>query len=175
MDIIKFVAIGLTIGSLSGALGIGGGVLLIPALIWLCKFEPHQAAGTTLAILVPPIGLPAAWNYYCRGQVNLMAALWIAIAFAAGAFGGSWVVKYADELTLRLLFGLAMIYIAMRMIVSSNSEVANAAAGLTAMVFAWLAFVGLRLLGRRHLPRPNLGEQIQSMADQGRGDPDYYI
>ena len=52
----------LTVGGVSGVLGIGGGVLLVPALIWLCRFEPLKAAGTSLAILIPPIGLPAAIN-----------------------------------------------------------------------------------------------------------------
>ena len=60
---LTYVAIGLTIGSVSGVLGIGGGVLLVPALIWLCKgFDMKKATGTSLAILIPPIGLPAAWR-----------------------------------------------------------------------------------------------------------------
>ena len=59
-----YIAIGLTIGSISGMLGIGGGVLIVPALMWLCGFEAKKAAGTSLAILIPPIGLPAAWRFY---------------------------------------------------------------------------------------------------------------
>jgi uncharacterized membrane protein YfcA len=176
MEILLFVAIGLIIGSFSGALGIGGGVLLVPALIWFCGFDPRKAQGTTLAILIPPIGLPAAYAYYCADRVDLKAALWIAGTFAAGAYlGAALVLRLEDPASLRLAFGLVMMFIAMRFIVTSDSEAANAAAGLTATVLAWLGYVGLRALGRKHLRPPGLGEQIRSMKEQGHGEPDYHI
>ena len=68
--IILYVMIGLVVGSVSGALGIGGGVLLVPALVWLCRFEPAKAAGTSLAILIPPIGLPAAMKAFHEKRVQ---------------------------------------------------------------------------------------------------------
>ena len=68
MQTLLLLAIGLAIGTISGALGIGGGVLLVPALIWLCRYDFPKAAGTTLAVLVPPIGLPAAWA--CQVRCN---------------------------------------------------------------------------------------------------------
>jgi uncharacterized membrane protein YfcA len=176
MEVLLFVAIGLLIGSFSGALGIGGGVLLVPALIWFCGFDPRKAVGTTLAILIPPIGLPAAYRYYCADQVDLKATLWIAATFAAGAYLGATVVlRLQDPASLRLAFGLVMVFIAMRFIVTSDSEAASAAAGLTATVLAWLGYLGLRRLGRKHLRRPELGEQIRAMQTQGHGGPDYHI
>jgi uncharacterized membrane protein YfcA len=175
MRILLFLAIGLTVGSVSGALGIGGGVLLVPALIWLCGFEPSKAAGTSLAVLVPPIGLLAAWKYYVDKRMDLDAAIWIALAFAIGAYVGASLVPYLPARALRLGFGLMMIYIAMRFLFASDSEVANAVAGLVGVAAAWLCYLGLRGLGRRHLSRPNLGLQIRTMQQQGRGDSDYYI
>jgi uncharacterized protein len=177
MRILLYLTIGLTIGTISGAFGIGGGVLLVPALVWLCDLKPQEAAGTSLAILIPPIGLPAAWKYYQHGHVNLGIVFWIAVAFAGGAYLGASLVtgNYIPERTLRLGFGLMMMYVALRFIVGSSSEVANAAAGLTATAAAWLYYLVLRALGRRHLVRPDLGTQIRSMQQQGRGESDYYI
>ena len=74
MAIVIYLMIGLVIGSVSGVMGIGGGVLLVPALIWLCGFKSNEAAGTTLAVLIPPIGLPTAWRAYKENDVNLQAA-----------------------------------------------------------------------------------------------------
>jgi uncharacterized membrane protein YfcA len=175
MTILTYVAIGLVIGSLSGVMGIGGGVLLVPALMWLCAFEPRRAAGTSLAILIPPIGLPAAWRAYNAEQVDLEAALWIAGAFTIGAYASRGLVDFIDPLYFRFAFGLLMIYVAVRFMLASDSAAANALAGLTAFGLAWLAFLGLRLLGRRHRPAPKLGEEIQAMHAKSGGDIDYHI
>jgi uncharacterized membrane protein YfcA len=176
MDILLYVSIGLAVGVISGTLGIGGGVLMLPALVWI-GLMPSKAAGTTLAVLVVPVVLPAAWEYYNKGNVDLKAAAWIAIAFAIGGYGGA-VLRHQHVLPegfLRLSFGLIMVYIAFTLITASDSEVAKAAAGLTATLAAWLAYFGLRVLGRRALTRPNLHEQIRRMDEQDRGDADYYI
>ena len=175
MQILLFLAIGLTVGSVSGALGIGGGVLLVPALIWLCGFEPSKAAGTSLAVLVPPIGLPAAWKYFVEKRVDLDAAIWIALTFAIGAYFGASIAQQLPARILLRVFGLMMIYIAMRFLFASDSEVANAAAGLAGVALAWLGYLKLRTLGRRHLALPDLGQQIRAMQQQGRGDVDYHI
>src|SRR5437773_1654223 len=89
MKIILYLSIGLAIGTVSGALGIGGGVLLVPALIWLCGMDPQHAAGTTLAVLVVPVVLPAVLTYARHDRLNVEAALWVAVAFAAGSFLGA--------------------------------------------------------------------------------------
>lgn len=178
MDILLLIVIGLTVGSVSGALGIGGGVLLVPALIWLCGFDVKKATGTSLAILVPPIGLPAAFRAFRAEQVDLVAAMWVAGAFMLGAYLGRIFIEWLPETatpSLRLLFGLLMVYVAMRFMLASDSEAANAAAGIGAAVLAWIAFMLLRGLGRRHLAPPELGAEIRRMRQEGRVDPDYYI
>jgi hypothetical protein len=176
MKILLYLAIGMTIGTVSGALGIGGGVLLLPALIWLCAMAPKTAAGTTLAVLVVPVVLPAVLKYHSMKYLDLEAALWIAAAFAVGGYVGAYLSVHhvLPEYTLRLLFGLMMVYVAMRFIFS-DSEDAAIVAGIAATVLAWLAYVGVRLVGRRHLGRPSLGENIRAMQQQERADPDYYI
>src|SRR5438105_129421 len=87
MTILFYIVTGLGIGVISGLLGIGGGVLLVPVLVWFFKFQHTEAVGTTLAVLVPPIGLMAAIEYYRRGQLNLQAAGIIAAAFVLGCYG----------------------------------------------------------------------------------------
>jgi hypothetical protein len=177
MDIVLYLSIGLVVGVVSGTLGIGGGVLMLPALWWLCQFPPSRAAGTTLAVLVVPVVLPAAYEYYGKGHIDLKATLWIALAFAVGGYGGAVLRNrhVLPEEVLRLAFGLIMIYIAFSVILSADPDAAKAAAGIGATVVAWLAFLTLRSLGRRALARPKLQEQIQRMDEQGHGNPDYYI
>jgi len=175
MNILLYVAIGLAVGSVSGALGIGGGVLLVPALVLLCGFDTRKATGTSLAILVPPIGLPAAWQAFGKRQVDLEAAVWIAGAFMAGAYTSRIMIDYLPEATLRVLFGLLMMYISFRFLLSSSSEAANAAGGLVMVALGWVAFLGLRMLGQRHLGPPDLGTEIERLHQEGRGDLDYYI
>jgi hypothetical protein len=152
-------------------------VLLVPALIWLCGFDPRTAAGTTLAVLVVPVVLPAAWRYHAARLVHVEAAVWIALAFAVGAYLGAYLVvqHMLPGQALRLGFGLIMIYIAIRLILAADSEATNVAAGIVATVIAWLSFLCLRLLGRRYPPPPDLAEKIQQMREKGRGEIDYHI
>ena len=177
MDIIQYLCIGLAVGVISGTLGIGGGVLMLPALWWICNLPPSRAAGTTLAVLVVPVVLPAAYEYYAKGNVDWRAALWIAAAFAVGGYGGAVLRNrhLLPEELLRLLFGLIMIYVAFNVMLSAEPDAAKAAAGIVATLLAWLGFLALRALGRRALARPKLQEQIQRMDEQGSGSPDYYI
>jgi len=71
INIILFIAIGLAAGVLSGMFGIGGGIIIVPTLIYLCGFDQLKAQGTSLAILLPPVGILAFISYYKRGQVNI--------------------------------------------------------------------------------------------------------
>src|SRR5436190_23575840 len=89
MDIFLYLVIGVTVGMVSGSVGIGGGVLMLPALMWLCQMEGRRAAGTTLAVLVVPVVLPAAYEYWSRGHVDVKAAACMALAFAVGGFLGA--------------------------------------------------------------------------------------
>jgi uncharacterized membrane protein YfcA len=175
MRILLYVATGLGIGGVSGALGIGGGVLLVPLLMWFFGFEYSRAAGTSLAVLVPPIGLLAAWKYYHEGLMDLEAALWIALAFAAGAYLGAGLAPSIPVPVLRLGLGLILIFVAVRFLFASDASVASAAIGLASVGVAWAAYWGLRRLGRKHLSKPDLGEAIRRARERKGRDPDYHI
>jgi uncharacterized membrane protein YfcA len=172
--VLVYVFIGLTVGVISGILGIGGGVLLVPILMW-CGFKYRQATGTSLAVLVPPIGLPAAWKAFQDGYVDLGAAFCIASAFAVGAYYGRSVQEVLDERIFKICFGVFMIFIAMRFILSASDETTVAIAGLTAAALSLLGFGGLYMLGRRHIARPTLADRIRASREEGYTDPDYYI
>ena len=91
--------IGLTAGILSGLIGIGGGMIMIPALIFFLNFSQKSAQGTTLAIMVPPIGVLAAWAYYKEGFVDIRAASVICIGFIVGSFfGAKWALVIPQEI-----------------------------------------------------------------------------
>jgi uncharacterized membrane protein YfcA len=173
MSILVYIALGLLVGFASGMVGTGGGVLLVPALVFL--FGDHKkAVGTTLAVMVPPIGLMAAIEYYRRGEVDLEAAAVIASTFIVGAWLGSKLAEHVDVEILRLLFGLVLIYISVRFLLASDRFVASAFLGLVAVTFALLAYIGLHILGKRHLPRPNLGDKIRDLEQPDRPG-DYHI
>lgn len=113
--IIILILVGLMTGAISGFLGIGGGLILIPALVYILGFGQHEAIGTSLAVMLPPIGLFAAYNYYKAGQVNLQYALILAAAFMAGSYLTSKFALNVPEDTLRKVFSVFLIVIAIKM------------------------------------------------------------
>jgi uncharacterized membrane protein YfcA len=113
-----FIAIGIIAGILSGMFGIGGGVIIVPALMYLCGFSQLKAQGTSLAVLLPPVGIFAFIQYYKRGQVNLQAGILIVVFLVIGSIFGS---RLANNLPIEVLkkgFGILMILISLKMIFS---------------------------------------------------------
>jgi uncharacterized protein len=104
-----FVVIGLVAGLFSGVFGIGGGVVIVPALIYLAGFTQHRATGTSLAVLLPPIGLAAMWEYYRHGNVNVPAAMIIAASVFVGGWVGAVIANRVSGPYLRLSFGVFVV------------------------------------------------------------------
>ena len=117
MSIIGYIALGLLAGALSGLVGIGGGVLIVPVLVFLFGMNQHQAQGTTLALMVPPIGLLAAWTYYKDGYVDIRAAALICAGFVLGGLIGAKLATHLSNPILEKTFGFAMLLISIKMIV----------------------------------------------------------
>ncbi len=115
MRIAGFMILGMLAGVLSGLSGIGGGVIMVPALIYLFGYSVHLAQGTTLALLVPPIGIMAAWTYYQRGFVDIKVAAIIALGFVGGSIIGSHAAIQMSETTLRRLFAVVLVVVALEM------------------------------------------------------------
>jgi uncharacterized membrane protein YfcA len=105
MNQLLYVILGIVAGIFGGMFGIGGGTILIPALVYLFGLTQHQAQGTTLAIMVPPIGLLAALRYYYSGNVKLGMAGFICLGFFIGGLLGAHLIQGVGDLTLKRLFG----------------------------------------------------------------------
>ncbi|MCK9573139.1 MAG: sulfite exporter TauE/SafE family protein [Candidatus Omnitrophica bacterium] len=113
---IGYVILGLTAGTLSGLLGIGGGLIIIPALVYIFGLTQHQAQGTTLACMVLPIGLLAALKYYHDGNVKINIAMLMCLGFFVGGLLGAMFVNKIPELLLKRIFGIALLLASFRMI-----------------------------------------------------------
>lgn len=116
-ELLLYLTLGLGVGTLSGLIGIGGGVLIAPALIYFFGFSQHLAQGTTMALLVPPIGLLGAWTYFQQGHVDIRAAILICLGFVFGGLIGAKFAVDLPEQFLRRLFGTAMVLVGLRMII----------------------------------------------------------
>jgi uncharacterized membrane protein YfcA len=172
------LAIGIAVGVISGMVGVGGGIFLVPALHYLFKFSQHEAQGTSIAVLVPPIGIFAALTYYRNGYVRLPVVAWIAVGFALGAFLGAVLAGQIGEGVLRRGFGLFMLFIALQMVFAGDeprlrtvlpSAVATGAVGVLAWSERRFGF-GHRL--RRRLVRWILRRRPPHDLD---GDIEYHI
>lgn len=116
MTIIGLLVIGLFAGALSGLLGIGGATIVIPGLIYFFGLSQHFAQGTTLAMMVPPIGLLAAWYYWKNDNVNIGWAALLAAGFFIGGLIGAYYAHLIPDNLLRKLFGGFLLIVALRMI-----------------------------------------------------------
>ena len=115
MDTLVFIGIGLGAGVLAGIFGLGGGIVIVPALTLLARFAPQTATGTSLASLLLPVGALGAWAYYKEGHVRIGAALWIAIGLAIGAYFGARMAMSVPPQTLKRAFAVFLVLIAARL------------------------------------------------------------
>ncbi|MGD0802185.1 MAG: sulfite exporter TauE/SafE family protein [Terracidiphilus sp.] len=107
--------VGLVVGLVSGVVGIGGGVLFVPALVWLLGMNQHRAQGTSLGALLLPVGLFAFLEYYRKGNADLRVALLLAAGFLVGGYFGAAGAQHIPELWLRRIFALTLVAVGGRM------------------------------------------------------------
>jgi uncharacterized protein len=120
--------LGLGVGLLVGLLGIGGGAVLVPAMVYLLGMDQHLAQGTSLFILLPPVGLGALREYWKQGQVDLRAGIFCALGMLLGAWGGSLVALPLPSRHLQGLFGCFLVLSAILLWRRAQLERAPAAA-----------------------------------------------
>ncbi len=116
--LILLIIIGLVTGAMSGLLGIGGAIIMIPALVYLLGFNQQLAQGTSLAVMLPPIGVLAAYNYYKAGEMNLKYALIVAGFFIVGSYFGSKLALHIPQQALRKIFAVLLLVVAAKMLFS---------------------------------------------------------
>ncbi len=116
MDLLLYITIGLSAGLLSGFLGIGGGLIIVPAFVILVGMKQHLAQGTSLALMVPPITFVAALHYYKKGNVDIRVALFVCMGFVIGGLLGSYSAHYVSSEILARVFGVLLIIAGLKMI-----------------------------------------------------------
>ncbi len=115
-DILILVAIGISAGMIAGALGVGGAIIIVPALVFFFQMPQHTAQGTSLAILLFPVGILAFLNYYKHGYVNFKVAVIVMLAFIVGGYFGSLLSVNLPARTLKIFFGALMLIAGIKMI-----------------------------------------------------------
>lgn len=110
--------VGVVVGVVSGIVGIGGGILFIPALVWIFGMDQHKAQGTSLGALLAPVGIFAFWEYYRRGHADLRIALLLAAGFLIGGYFGAVLAQGIPEFWLRRIFAITLILVGARMFFS---------------------------------------------------------
>jgi uncharacterized protein len=116
--ILILIVIGIITGVMAGMLGIGGAIIMIPALVFLLGISQQTAQGTSLAVMLPPIGILAAYNYYKAGHVNLKFALILALFFLIGSYFGSKMALTIPQNVLKKIFGVLLLLVAAKMLLS---------------------------------------------------------
>lgn len=119
--IIGLLALGLLAGYFSGLVGIGGGIIIVPVLVMLFGMSQHQAQGTTLALMVPPIGILAAMTYYQKGFVDIKVSALVCVGFVLGGYLGGKMSVAIPEQTLKTVFACLLIVVGLRMLLTGNN------------------------------------------------------
>ncbi|MBI1343791.1 MAG: TSUP family transporter [Terrimonas sp.] len=114
--IVLLILIGLLAGMLSGLVGIGGGVIVVPALVFLLGFSQYEAQGTSLGLLLLPIGILAVINYYNKGYIDLKVVGIMCLAFVTGGWLGSKLAISLPQDVLKKIFAVVLFYTAFRML-----------------------------------------------------------
>lgn len=112
--------IGLMAGLISGLVGVGGGVVILPALVIILGFSQKLAQGTTLAVLVPPVGIFAVLVYYKSGNVDIKAAILIALGFILGSVFGAKLVSHLPSIAVSRIFAVFLIMVAVKMLIDAK-------------------------------------------------------
>lgn len=113
--VLLLVLIGLAAGILSGLVGVGGGIIIVPALVFFLGFTQQQAQGTSLGLLLLPVGILAVINYYNKGQIDVRIVAIMAITFVIGGWLGSKWALALPEKTVRKIFAIILFYAAIKM------------------------------------------------------------
>src|SRR6476659_494699 len=114
--VLMLLLIGLLAGILSGLIGVGGGIIIVPALMFFVGFTQHEAQGTSLGLLLLPIGILAVVNYYNKGLIDLKVIGIMSIAFVIGGWFGSKLSLVLSELLVKRIFAVVLFYTAFKML-----------------------------------------------------------
>ncbi|MBL7743277.1 MAG: sulfite exporter TauE/SafE family protein [Chitinophagaceae bacterium] len=115
-SILLLMTVGLAAGILSGLVGVGGGIIIVPALVFFLGFTQLQAQGTSLGLLLLPVGIFAVINYYKAGNIDFKVVAFMSVAFIAGGWIGSKIALRLDQDTVKKIFAIVLFYTAFRLL-----------------------------------------------------------
>lgn len=124
-QLLVLVLVGLLAGALSGFVGVGGGIIIVPAMIYFMNMNQMQAQGVSLALLMLPVGILGVMNYYKAGHIQFSYVLIIAIGFVLGNYVGSKYAMRVPEHKIKFLFALLMLFVAVQMLWKSGARWAS--------------------------------------------------
>jgi len=113
-----FLLLGIAAGTLSGLLGVGGGIIMVPGMVYFFSMTQHQAQGTSLAVMAPAVTAIAAWRYYQEGHVDLVTVAWIIAGFVIGSYLSADVAQRISANALKAFFGLLLAFVAGQMLLT---------------------------------------------------------
>ena len=174
---LALLAVGLIIGSMSGMVGIGGGILIIPVLTIGLGFTQARANGTSLAMLLPPVGILAVLAYARAGNVDWRVATLLAIGFIFGAaIGGSIVNRgMINPTALRILFGILLLYVAGRTLFRTGGQAQSAVKTVMLVVAVAGTYAIFKRLGRRWTDGPGYFAEVYRLRHRPSREFDYEI
>lgn len=114
--VLILLAIGMAAGMLSGLVGVGGGIIVVPALVFFLGFSQHEAQGTSLGLLLLPVGILAVINYYNKGFIDIKVVIIMSIAFVIGSWFGSKLALSLPQDTVKKVFAVFLLYTAIKML-----------------------------------------------------------
>lgn len=114
--VLILLAIGMAAGMLSGLVGVGGGIIVVPALVFFLGFSQHEAQGTSLGLLLLPVGILAVINYYNKGFIDIKVVIIMSIAFVIGSWFGSKLALSLPQETVKKVFAIFLLYTAIKML-----------------------------------------------------------
>lgn len=120
-QVLVLIIIGICAGVLSGMFGIGGGLIIVPALVFFLGMTQHQAQGTSIGLMLLPIGILAAYKYYNTGNLDIKAGLIMAATFVLGAYFGAKLALQIDQVLMKRIFGCIMLLVAVKLIIYPQS------------------------------------------------------
>src|SRR5215218_9682188 len=148
------IAFGVVVGVFSGVMGLGGGSIMIPIMVLAYQMTQPQAHGTSLAVMIPPVTLPAVIEYYRNGNVNIGMAGWMAAGVLLGSFFGAYMANALPKETLKLVFGFLLIYVAAYTVFGKEHLARTTVLSAVLVVVAMAVFAATRWYDRSHPATP---------------------
>ena len=148
------IAFGVLVGVFSGVMGLGGGAIMIPVMVLVFGLSQPMAHGTSLAVMIPPVALPAVIQYYRHGNVNVTMAAWMAVGVLMGSFFGAYIANALPKEQLKLVFGFLLIYVAAYTVFGKEHLARTTILSALLVVVAMAVFAAVRWYDRARPATP---------------------